>query len=105
MQAFYMAKRYASTYFDQFYVNAPICSPSRVAITTGTYPQRWKITSYLSDSAKNIRCKNNHWLPTAAPTLARLLGQQGYATGHIQKLKELNDMTEMLKLRAAEADK
>ena len=34
--------------FEQFYVNSPICSPSRVAISTGTYPQRWGITSYLS---------------------------------------------------------
>lgn len=27
--------------FEQFYVNSPICSPSRVAISTGQYPQRW----------------------------------------------------------------
>jgi arylsulfatase A-like enzyme len=27
--------------FTQFYVNAPICSPSRVALTTGQYPGRW----------------------------------------------------------------
>lgn len=27
--------------FSQFYVNSPICSPSRCAITTGQYPQRW----------------------------------------------------------------
>ena len=27
--------------FEHFYVNSPICSPSRVAITTGHYPQRW----------------------------------------------------------------
>jgi uncharacterized sulfatase len=26
--------------FTQFYVNAPICSPSRTALTTGQYPQR-----------------------------------------------------------------
>ncbi|EMI18428.1 secreted protein containing Sulfatase domain protein, partial [Rhodopirellula maiorica SM1] len=26
--------------FEQFYVNSPICSPSRVAISTGQYPQR-----------------------------------------------------------------
>lgn len=25
--------------FEQFYVNSPICSPSRVAISTGQYPQ------------------------------------------------------------------
>src|SRR5687768_6966891 len=34
--------------FTQFYVNSPICSPSRTAFLTGQYPQRWKITSYLS---------------------------------------------------------
>ena len=38
--------------FDQFYVNSPICSPSRVAISTGQYPQRWKITSYLSNQSQ-----------------------------------------------------
>src|SRR5690625_7776735 len=36
--------------FTQFYVNAPICSPSRVAVTTGQYPLRWDITSYLARS-------------------------------------------------------
>src|SRR5690349_21759261 len=35
--------------FEQFYVNAPICSPSRVAISTGQYPTRWKITSFLNN--------------------------------------------------------
>ena len=29
--------------FEQFYVNSPICSPSRTAISTGQYPQRWQI--------------------------------------------------------------
>ena len=38
-------------------------------------------------------------------TLKMITMAQKYATDHIQKLKELNDMTEMLKLRAAEADK
>ena len=27
--------------FYNFYVNSPICSPSRVAISTGQYPQKW----------------------------------------------------------------
>src|SRR5918993_5460658 len=31
--------------FDQFYVSSPICSPSRVAVTTGQYPSRWRVTS------------------------------------------------------------
>src|SRR5690349_5080834 len=35
--------------FTQFYVNAPICSPSRTALTTGQYPARWNITSFITD--------------------------------------------------------
>ncbi|MCY2979579.1 MAG: sulfatase-like hydrolase/transferase, partial [Planctomycetota bacterium] len=35
--------------FEQFYVNSPICSPSRTAISTGQYPQRWRISSYLNN--------------------------------------------------------
>ncbi|MBD0825180.1 sulfatase-like hydrolase/transferase [Aestuariibaculum marinum] len=71
--------------FDQFYVNAPICSPSRIAITTGTYPQRWNITSYLSDRKHNAKRGIKNWLDPAAPTLARDLQAAGYATGHFGK--------------------
>jgi len=39
--------------FSQFYVNSPICSPSRVAFITGQYPNRWGITSYIHDRASN----------------------------------------------------
>src|SRR5947209_20225800 len=39
--------------FTQFYVASPICSPSRTALTTGTYPARWRITSYLHTPAGN----------------------------------------------------
>ena len=39
--------------FEQFYVNSPICSPSRVAISTGQYPQRYQITSYLGFRDQN----------------------------------------------------
>src|SRR5687767_12468289 len=39
--------------FNQFYVASPICSPSRVALTTGQYPNRWRITSYLDNRAAN----------------------------------------------------
>lgn len=71
--------------FDQFYVNAPICSPSRVALTTGTYPQRWNITSFLSNSKHNAKRGIANWLDPAAPTLARDLQKAGYATGHFGK--------------------
>ena len=71
--------------FEQFYVNSPICSPSRVAISTGTYPQRWNITSYLAHRKQNIDRGMAQWLDPEAPMLARSLKQAGYATGHFGK--------------------
>jgi arylsulfatase A-like enzyme len=71
--------------FEQFYVNSPICSPSRCALTTGQYPQRWRITSFLNNRADNERRGMAQWLDPKAPTLARILQQNGYATGHFGK--------------------
>ena len=71
--------------FTQFYVNAPICSPSRCALTTGQYPQRWRITSYLDNRAANARRGIADWLDPKAPTIARILHDNGYATGHFGK--------------------
>jgi uncharacterized sulfatase len=71
--------------FEQFYVNSPICSPSRVAISTGTYPQRWNITSYLAHQKKNEKRSMANWLDTSAPMLARSLNNSGYTTGHFGK--------------------
>ena len=71
--------------FEQFYVNSPICSPSRVAITTGQYPQRWHITSYLDNARKNAHRGMANWLNPEAPVFARMLQEAGYATGHFGK--------------------
>ncbi len=71
--------------FEQFYVNSPICSPSRVAISTGQYPQRWKITSFLNNRKNNEDRGMAQWLDPKAPMLARSLQQAGYATGHFGK--------------------
>lgn len=71
--------------FEQFYVNSPICSPSRVAISTGTYPQRWNITSYLAHRDKNAERGMANWLDPQAPMLARSLREVGYTTGHFGK--------------------
>ena len=71
--------------FEQFYVNSPICSPSRTAISTGQYPQRWKITSYLSNRDHNKQRGMAQWLDPKAPMLARSLQKAGYATGHFGK--------------------
>ena len=71
--------------FTQFYVNSPICSPSRTALTTGQYPQRWRITSYLAHRKKNNERGMAQWLDPQAPVLARQLQAAGYATGHFGK--------------------
>lgn len=71
--------------FTQFYVNSPICSPSRVALSTGQYPQRWGITSFLNNRKANIDRGMEQWLDPAAPMLARQLSESGYATGHFGK--------------------
>ncbi len=73
------------TRFTGFYVNSPVCSPSRTALTTGQYPQRWRITSYLDNRAANERRGVANWLDPQAPSLARCLHQAGYATGHFGK--------------------
>lgn len=71
--------------FTQFYVNSPICSPSRVALSTGQYPQRYGITSYLNNRKSNNERGMSQWLDVSAPMLARSLQQAGYATGHFGK--------------------
>ena len=71
--------------FTQFYVNCPICSPSRTALMTGQYAARWKITSYLASRAENRDRGMAQWLDPEAPTLARQLKAAGYTTGHFGK--------------------
>jgi arylsulfatase A-like enzyme len=71
--------------YAQFYVNSPICSPSRVALTTGQYPQRWRITSFLNNRGSNEQRGMAQWLDPKAPSLPRMLQQSGYATGHFGK--------------------
>jgi uncharacterized sulfatase len=71
--------------FTQFYVSSPLCSPSRCGITTGQYPQRWRITSYLDNRKRNEERGVAQWLDLSAPVLARFLQKNGYATGHFGK--------------------
>jgi arylsulfatase A-like enzyme len=73
------------TKFTQFYVASPVCSASRTAFTTGMFPGRWHITSYLQTRAGNRKCEQADFLDPRAPSLARTLKEAGYATGHFGK--------------------
>ena len=83
--------------FNQFYVNAPICSPSRVAVMTGQYPSHWGITSYIDNRHANESRGMRNSLSLDAPFVARNLQKAGYYTAHIGKWhmgggRDINDV-------------
>jgi arylsulfatase A-like enzyme len=68
--------------WTQFYVAAPVCTPSRAALMTGRYPIRNGMTSakrtvLFPDSAGG--------LPSDEITLAEMLKDAGYVTGMVGK--------------------
>jgi len=69
----------------QFYVASPICSPSRVAVTTGQYPARHLINSYLNNRARNRARGMRDFLDPRAPCVARAFQGTGYASAHFGK--------------------
>jgi arylsulfatase A-like enzyme len=71
--------------FTQYYSVSPICSPSRTGATTGMFPARWNITSFLQTRGGNRACEQADFLDPTAPSLARTLKAVGYATGHFGK--------------------
>ncbi|MBK5291808.1 MAG: sulfatase-like hydrolase/transferase [Acidobacteriia bacterium] len=73
------------TRFTQFYVAAPVCSPSRAGIMTGQFPSRLGIHDYLATPEQNRRHGVVDYLDPKTPTVTRLLQQSGYATGHFGK--------------------
>lgn len=60
--------------FDRFYAAAPVCSPTRGSCLTGRHPFRYGI-----HFANDGHLKEGEW------TLAELLKEQGYRTGHFGK--------------------
>lgn len=71
--------------FTQYYANAPICSPSRAAVTTGQFPSQWGITSYIHSRVQNDERGVRNCLSLNAPSVARNIQNAGYYTAHIGK--------------------
>ncbi|HUV64783.1 MAG TPA: sulfatase-like hydrolase/transferase, partial [Sedimentisphaerales bacterium] len=65
--------------FTDFYVAAPICSPSRAALMTGCYPSRVGLGNWVQRPDSRIGIGPDE------VTLAELLKRKGYATACIGK--------------------
>lgn len=81
----YGNRRYATPHLDRmaaggmkftdFHSNGTVCSPTRAALLTGQYQQRWGVDRVIT--AKKHRDRG---LPIASQTFANLLSAQGYTT-------------------------
>ncbi|MEK6476641.1 sulfatase-like hydrolase/transferase [Catalinimonas sp. 4WD22] len=65
--------------FTQFYSAAPVCSPSRAGLLTGKVPQRAGLPGNASSS------EGHAGMPTEQVTIAEMLREAGYTTGHVGK--------------------
>ncbi|MDW7680212.1 MAG: sulfatase [bacterium] len=76
-------------HFTDAYAAAPVCSPTRASIMTGKSPARLHITDYIPGSpfpyAKLITPEQTQGLPMEEITIAELLKEHGYKTGHFGK--------------------
>ncbi len=65
--------------FTQMYAPSAICSASRAGLMTGRFPARAGVPGNVSSM------KGEPGMPAGEITIAEMLGQAGYATGHIGK--------------------
>jgi len=65
--------------FTDFYVAAPLCTPSRAALMTGCYPKRVGLDRGV------LRPDSKRGLPAEEVTIAEMLKEAGYATACIGK--------------------
>ncbi len=72
--------------FTNFYVAAPVCSPSRVGIMTGHFPARHRIHYAMSEKKEhNEAFEMPAYLDPKIPTVTKLLKSAGYTTAHFGK--------------------
>jgi N-acetylgalactosamine-6-sulfatase len=73
------------TRYTRFYVASCVCSPSRCSFITGQYPGRWQIHAHFARYDFNRTRHMPNWLDIDAPSLPRLMQENGYRTAHYGK--------------------
>lgn len=75
--------------FTDAYAACPVCSPTRASIMTGKYPARLHLTDFLKGAnpkdKKLLTPEWADWLPLEEVTIAEVLREKGYVTGHFGK--------------------
>ncbi len=71
--------------FQNFTVNSPVCSPSRVAAISGKFPAYFNVHQHFAGAKSNKKRGMPDWLDPTAAMLPRLLKESGYKTGHFGK--------------------
>jgi len=79
----------AGIYYRNAYCATPVCSPTRASIMTGKFPARLHLTDYIPGSPypyqKLSTPQQTHGLQLEEVTIAEVLKEQGYTTGHFGK--------------------
>ena len=71
--------------FTSFYVSASVCTPSRAALLTGSYPRRVTLHKDLETNRSVLFPGGKQGLHPDEVTLAEILKEQGYATATVGK--------------------
>jgi len=75
----------AGVIFNNAYVSASVCGPSRAGLITGRYQQSFGIEENLTGQSINPVAPEDYGLPLNIPTLGTLLKKKGYTTAAIGK--------------------
>ena len=71
--------------FTQFYVNSPVCSPSRASLMTGRFPAELGIHGHFATPESNGSRGMPNFLDPHTKTITQVFKDNGYSVGHFGK--------------------